>query len=243
MRRIITAVIIGIAVVVAAWILGAAYKYKYHQQQIIAVNGGAEINFNSDLIVWTGSYSRKAETLESAYGQLKEDEDKVRNYLSGNGINADEVIFNSVNISKDYNNRYDDNGRVTGSVFSGYTLTQSVKVQSKEIAEVEKISREITGLIQSGVAFNSQPPAYYYTKLSDLKIDLLAKAAADGRQRAETIAKNGGSRLGNLKSADMGVFQIVGQYSNEDYTWGGAFNTRNKEKTASITVKMQFGVR
>lgn len=243
MRRIISGIIISIAVIVAAWILGAAYKYKYHQQQIITVTGGAEINFNSDLIVWTGSYSRKAETLESAYAQLKEDEEKVRKYLSGNGINGEEVIFNSVNISKDYTNRYDDNGRVTGSVFNGYTLTQSVKVQSKEIAKVEKISREITGLIQSGVAFNSQPPAYYYTKLSDLKIDLLAKAAADGRQRAETIAKNGGSKLGHLKSADMGVFQIVGQYSNEDYTWGGAFNTRDKEKTASITVKMQFEVR
>lgn len=243
MKRIITAIIIGIAVVVAAWVLGSAYKYKYHQQQIITVTGGAEINFNSDLIVWTGSYSRKAETLESAYAQLKEDEDKVRKYLSSNGINANDVIFNSVNISKDYTNRYDDNGRVTGSVFNGYTLTQSVKVQSKEITKIEKISREITGLIQSGVAFNSQPPAYYYTKLSDLKIDLLAKAAADGRQRAETIAKNGGSKLGSLKSAEMGVFQIIGQYSNEDYTWGGAFNTRNKEKTASITVKMQFEVK
>lgn len=243
MRKIITTIIIGIAIIISAWILGSAYKYKYHQQQIITVTGGAEINFNSDLIVWTGSYSRKAETLESAYAQLKEDEDKVRKYLSGNGINASEVIFNSVNISKDYTNRFDDNGRVTGSVFSGYTLTQSVKVQSKEIAKVEKISREITGLIQSGVAFNSQEPAYYYTKLSDLKIDLLAKAAADGRQRAETIAKNGGSKLGALNSAEMGVFQIVGQYSNEEYTWGGAFNTRSKEKMASITVKMQFVVK
>lgn len=243
MRRIIPTVIIGIAVVAAAWILAAAYNYKYHQQETISVTGGAEINFNSDLIVWTGSYSRKAETLESAYAQLKEDEEKVKKYLAGNGIDDNEVIFNSVNISKDYTNRYDDNGRVTGSVFSGYTLTQTVKVQSKEIAKVEKVSREITGLIQSGVAFNSQPPAYYYTKLSDLKIDLLAKAAADGYQRAETIAKNGGSTLGALKSADMGVFQIIGQYSNEDYTWGGAFNTRNKEKTASITVKMLFEVK
>lgn len=243
MGKILTALIISIAVVVAAWVLGAAYKYKYHQQQVIAVTGGAEINFNSDLIVWTGSYSRKAETLESAYAQLKEDEDKVRKYLSGNGISDTGVIFNSVNISKDYTNKYDDNGRVTGSVFNGYTLTQSVKVQSAAIEKVEKISREITGLIQSGVAFNSQPPAYYYTKLSDLKIDLLAKAAADGRQRAETIARNGGGRLDGLQSAEMGVFQIVGQYSNENYTWGGAFNTANKEKTASITVKMQFGVK
>lgn len=154
-----------------------------------------------------------------------------------------DVIFDAVNISKDYDNKYNDEGRVTGSVFSGYTLTQSIKVQSKDIDNVEKVSREITGLIQSGVAFNSNVPAYYYTKLADLKIDLLSKATADGRQRAETIAKNSGQSLGTLKSADMGVFQIIGQYSNESYSWGGAFNTDSKEKTASITVKMSFAVK
>jgi hypothetical protein len=243
MKNYLTTLIIGIAVVIAAFVLGHAYNYKFHQQQAISVTGGAEINFNSDLIVWMGSYSRKAATLESAYAQLKGDEQKVRDYLSQNGIGSGEVIFTSVNIAKNFENKYDSNGRIAGSVFTGYTLTQSVKVQSKEIAKVEKVSREITGLIQSGVEFNSEQPAYYYTKLSDLKIDLLAKAAADGRQRAETIARHAGSSLGALKDADMGVFQITGQYSNEEYTWGGTFNTRNKEKTAAITVKMEFAVK
>ena len=73
-----------------------------------------------------------------------------------------------------------------------------------------------------------------------MKIDLLSKASEDGRLRAETIAEKSDNKLGGLKSADMGVFQIIGQYSDENYTWGGAFNTSNKVKTASITVKMEF---
>ncbi|RYY46539.1 MAG: DUF541 domain-containing protein, partial [Chitinophagaceae bacterium] len=127
-----------------------------------------------------------------------------------------------------------------GSDFTGYNLKQSVTVDSKNIEKVERISREVTELIESGIEFNSSAPSYYYTRLSELKIDLLAKATADARLRAETIAKNSGSGLGATRKASMGVFQITGQNSNEDYSYGGVFNTSAKNKTASITVKMEY---
>ncbi len=71
-------------------------------------------------------------------------------------------------------------------------------------------------------------------------MDLLARASADAKQRAQTIAKNAGNSLGNLRKATMGVFQITGKNSNEDYSYGGAFNTSSKIKTGSITIKMEF---
>ena len=167
MRRTLPTLIIGLAVVLSAVVLGNKYNYKFRQQKTIAVTGSAKVNFTSDLIVWQGAYSRKANTLEDAYSALKTDEKKVRKFLSDKGLNPDKTVFSAVDISKDYETKYDNNGRMAGQRFTGYTLTQKIKVQSDEIAKVEKISREITDLIQSGVEFNSSPPAYYYTKLSD----------------------------------------------------------------------------
>lgn len=69
---------------------------------------------------------------------------------------------------------------------------------------------------------------------------MIAEATKDANVRAQQIAENAGGSLGNLKSADMGVFQIVGQNSSEDYSWGGSFNTSSKNKTASITVNLQY---
>jgi len=40
----------------------------------------------------------------------------------------------------------------------------------------------------------------------------------------------------------MGIFQITGQNSNEEYSYGGNFNTSSKNKTASITAKLEFGI-
>ena len=71
---------------------------------------------------------------------------------------------------------------------------------------------------------------------------MIAAATDDATRRAEQIAKNANTDLGGLKSAKMGIFQIIGQNSNEDYSWGGTFNTSSKEKTATITMKLEFGI-
>ena len=83
-------------------------------------------------------------------------------------------------------------------------------------------------------------PRYYYTKLADLKHEMIKKATEDARQRAEIIAAESGGSLGELRDARMGVFQITGQYSDEDYSWGGSFNTADKEKTATITINLTY---
>jgi uncharacterized protein len=242
MKNYLFAGIIALTAIICFWILGSAYKYKFKTAETISVTGLAEKDFVSDQIIWKGNYSRKSMDLKSAYSLLKEDEGKIRTYLKEKGITDNEMVFSAVSIDKDFDQKIDANGRNIGSEFTGYNLKQDVTVDSKNIEKVEKISREVTELIQTGIEFNSSSPSYYYTKLAELKLDLLAKASADAKQRAETIAKNSGSSLGKIKKAMMGVFQITGKNSNEDYSYGGAFNTSSKNKTASITTKIDYAV-
>lgn len=242
MKNHFGALITAFAVIITAIILGNAYNFKFKSQETISVTGLASRDFVSDLIVWNGSYSRKNLELKQAYAQLKEDESNLRAYLTSKGVEEKEIVFSSIEINKEFNYLYDQNGRQTGKQFAGYTLTQRVTVESKNIDRVEQISRQVTELIERGIEFYSSDPFYYYTKLAELKLDLLAKAAADARSRAETIATNSGSSLSKVQRATMGVFQITGQNSNEDYSYGGAFNTISKNKTASITIRMEFQV-
>ena len=232
----------AVTVLLAALILSNAYKYKFKQNETITVTGLAEKDFLSDQIVWSGSYSRKSMDLKNAYALLKQDERDLKTYFSNKGVNANEIVFSSVSIEKEYTSRFNKEGNITGNDFAGYKLTQTVTIDSKDLEKVEKISREVTELIEQGIEFYSSSPSYYYSKLSELKIDLLAKASADAKLRAETIAKNSGSSLGAIKNANMGIFQITGKNSNEDYSYGGAFNTSSKTKTASITIKIDYAV-
>lgn len=238
----ITAIIFGAAIVIAAYFLGNAYVNRANPPQIISVTGLGNENFTSDLIVWEGQFSTTNGNLKAAFEQLKSDKEIVRSYLVSKGIVEDNIIFNSVQTTEQRDNKY-ENGNFVGSTFRGYMLTQTIKIESQNVAVIEGVAREITELLNKGVQFNSYPPRYYYTKLADLKIEMISKATEDARLRAESIAQNSGSSLGDLISAKMGVFQITGQNSGEDYSWGGSFNTSSKNKTASITMRLDYKVK
>lgn len=233
-------IIIGITIIITAFILAGAWKYKFKADETIVVTGLAEKDFTSDMVVWRGSFSQTSIDLKSAYQAIKDNERAVREYLQSKGIADSAVTFSSVDLIKQFDNKFDNYGRSIGTDFKGYQLTESVTIRSSNLAQVEKVSREVTELLEKGIEFNSRAPEYYYTRLNELKIDLLAKASEDAKLRAQTIASNSGSSLGSLRKANMGVFQITGKNMNEDYSYGGVFNTSSKEKTASITLRAEY---
>lgn len=159
-----------------------------------------------------------------------------------NVFETEKIIFSAVDIRKDFVKTYFENGNLKDEVFRGYILNQTVKIESNEVDKIEEISRTITELAKDGISFYSYSPQYYYTKLSELKIEMVAAATEDARIRAEQIAVNANTKIGGLRYAKMGIFQIIAQNSNEDLSWGGTFNTSSKMKTTTITMKLQFGL-
>jgi len=234
---------IAVAIVAAASVLSGAWK-KTHptHENGIAVTGLAQQDFQSDLIVWSGSFSQRSMVMKEAYDHLKQNVANIRQYLVSKGVKEQEIVFSAVDIRREYRTIRNDKGVEISQEFDGFTLTQSVSVTSNEVDKIEGVSRAVTDLIEQGIELYSEAPKYYYTKLADLKIKMLAAATQDARLRAEKIATNSKSDLGQLRNATMGVFQITAQNSSEDFTYGGTFNTSSKWKTAAITVKLEFGV-
>jgi len=238
--KTINAIIFSVAIILFAAIGGYYYKSRNNVQKTVSVTGLGQTDFVSDLIVWSGSFDESAPTIQQAYKLLEKDREVVKNYLISKGLSDSEIVFEAVNSSKIYNNKYTEEGKYIGETFQGYKLSQTVVITSYRVDLVEQISREVTDLINEGIDFSSYSPNYYYTKLSELKLELIKKAANDARQRAENIISSSGSKLGKIVYGSMGIFQIIGQNSNEDYSWGGTFNTTSKYKTASITVHQEY---
>lgn len=242
MKNYLTAIIIGVSIVISTVLLANAFKNRNSSQDTISVTGLGSTDFVADLIVWNSSFSKKSMDLKTAYASLESDRNALKNYLLSKGIKESEIVFSSVSISKDFENSYDQNYNVRSQIFTGYTLSQNVQIESKEVEKIENISRQVTELINSGVELYSNPPEYYYTKLAELKLKMIAEATKDAKLRADQIAENAGAKLGDLKKSEMGVFQIVAQNSSEEYSWGGSFNTASKKKTATITMKLIYKI-
>jgi hypothetical protein len=242
MKNYTNALIFAIAIVISSIFLGKAYKDRAKTDGEISVTGLGKADFSSDLIVWEGSFGAQNKDLKQAFELLENYKAIITKYLVNKGINAEDLIYSAVKTNQRNKQLYSSNGNYIGEEFVGYELRQSVQIESKDVDKIEKISREITELLNQGVQFYSESPRYYYTKLADLKIEMISKATEDARIRAEKISQFSGGDLGKLVSAKMGIFQITGQNSKEDYSWGGTFNTSSREKTASITMRLVYEV-
>ncbi len=240
MKNNLNAIVFAISIVAASIIFGHAVINRNKKAGTISVTGLGEANFTSDLIVWEARFSQVNKDLKQAYADLKNDKEAIYDYFKSKGLNDSLIVFSAVETQQNNKQNYSSDGKYLGQEFTGYTLSQTVQINSNEVEKVEKISREVTELLNKGIQLYSMAPRYYYTKLEDLKIEMVSRATENALLRAKSISENSGAKLGELSLAQMGIFQITGQNSNEDYSWGGAYNTSSKEKTASITMKLTY---
>jgi hypothetical protein len=116
-----------------------------------------------------------------------------------------------------------------------------LEVRSNEVEKIAKIARESTELINQGILIESIAPEYHYTKLGDLKIEMLAAAAKDAKERATKIAESTGSSIGSVRTARMGVLQITPADSNE-VSDSGMNDTSALTKDITAVVNIGFAV-
>ena len=117
-------IIISLAIVLAAWLLGRAYTYKYRSQDTIVVTGLGESEFASDLIVWNGEIVVETQDVASGYAQLERNKQKVLEFITSRGVAAEQlnpsgvpvkqVVFKFVNVHKQTEPVYNANGNYAG---------------------------------------------------------------------------------------------------------------------------------
>lgn len=236
---IFATVILATALVICSLVMSKPLTNYASSKSSIAVTGSAKQQIRSDLALWRGSFYQESNQLPEAYSNLKKDLGKVKSYLVTKGIPEESIIVSSISTMPQY--IYSPNGMSTGQIAS-YRLSQSIEIRSADVDKISLIAREATELIEQGIVFESQPPQYFYTKLNDLKIDMLAEATRDSKLRAEKMASSTGSQIGHLRSARMGVFQITPINSNEVSDYG--FNdTSSLDKEITAVVNAEFSVK
>ena len=229
--------VLSTAIAARSWV-----EVRMHRDRDIEVTGSAKRRIVSDLIRWQAHISTENNDRTASYRALHEGVGKTLAYLKSQGIADGEVRVSSATTVQVFDSTYQGTGenRIEKKVFKGYQTSQSIAVDSKEVAKVERVSREVTQLIESGVPITSEEPSYYYTQLGALKIEMLAEAGRDARTRAERILQSaGGATLGRLRRADMGVININSANST-DVSSEGNNDTSSLEKDILTIVHTSF---
>ena len=231
-------VALAIGLVIASAIGGWSFVRGKRGDQTITVTGSAKKRIRSDLVIWKSSVSYQATTLSDAYRSLSEAVPRVKAYLVSKGIADNQITVSA--ISSQTLHARDSDGQDTGQI-TGYSLRQELTVRSNDVDKVSQVAREATELINQGILIESMAPEYYYTKLADEKIAMLAEAAKDAKQRAEKIAESTGSSIGSVRTARTGVLQITPADSNEVSDMG-MNDTSSLDKDITAVVNLGFEI-
>jgi hypothetical protein len=224
--------ILSLGMVVSSLVVSSTlYKIK-RMDNTITVTGSAKTRVISDQVRWTISISRISPTLSEGYSQMAKDLSKIKEFLNKNGIQEKEVEVTQIYTSQPwlYTERADR---------MYYQFNQSIIVSSMEVDKVLSVAEKIYSLVPEGVNITASNLEFYYSKLPELRVSLLNDAMIDAKQRATMIAKSTGRKVGKVKSAKMGVVQVMAPNTIQisDY---GTYNTESREKEVMITVQATF---
>jgi hypothetical protein len=231
-------VALAIGVVLSSVIFGWFYSKTKKGDEAITVTGSAKKRIKSDLVVWSAGVSAQSGKLTDAYGQLSASIPRIKEYLAGKGIPANQMTVSSITTTT--LKKQDANGVETSEI-TGYSLKQQVEVKSTDVDKIAQIAREATELINQGILIESNAPRYYYNSIGDLKIEMLGEAAKDAKVRAEKIAASTGNSIGSVRSAKMGVLQITAADSTE-VSDSGIYDTTTIDKDMTAVVNVSFAV-
>jgi hypothetical protein len=241
-RALIVSLVLGAAIVVSSSTMAKAVVQVFrirHQNHMLTVTGSAKRRIQSDLIIWRAHVQSRAPDLATAYKTLSVDVPKVTDFVKSKGIDAKEIVVSSAHTTEIH--PHDKDGHELTETVVAYGMEQTIEVTSNDIEKVTKASEEATKLIEDGIYVDSDPPHYLYTKLAELKIQMLAEASKDARVRAEQMATNMGSSIASLQSAHMGVMQINAANESEVSAEGNN-DTTSLDKDIMAVVTATFGV-
>lgn len=247
MEKLKSTLILALAIIFTGWILGKSFQNRNRNLDSIAVIGLGTKDFVSDEILWSGSFTTRSLDIKTAYNKIVSDQKIVSDFFLGKGFKTNEFTFGAVNFEKKFRevrSQGADNQTRFEQVFDGYQATQTISFSAKKnsdlMTRIESVSSKTSELVNSSIELSSNTIQYTFSDLPSLKQSLIEKATKDANERATKIVKTADGDLGKLKRASMGVFQITGQGSTEEDSYGGINDTYSKNKTARITVRLEY---
>ena len=204
-----TAMIAAIGVTSGGYLLGNGLLRANEAERSVTVRGLAERNVTADLATWTISYSATSTSVSEARSKIRRDTDAIESFFQGLGFPDDALQPTGANVSS-----YVRDG------VTQYTVRQRIALRTTDIERAQRAVARQFDLVTRGVFLeDGSNMSYNFTKLNDIKPEMVAEATRDARASAEQFANDSGAGVGEIKSATQGYFSIEAR-DGDSGSWG-----------------------
>ena len=200
----------------------------------VTVKGSSEKIVQADMGYWTLSFSNAGNDLKSLKNKNTADLNNVLLFLKENKILDNEIKIIPLELIDMNSREYKDPNQL-----NRYILTQGVSVITSNVDLLEKISQKLDELIDKNISIKSgygeSRPIYKFTKLNDIKQEMLREATQNAKKSAEQFALDSETKVGTIKYANQGIFTI--EPRNKGINYEESFE---KEKSVRVVVTIDY---
>ena len=177
----------------------------------VAVNvaeakGLAERVVESDIATWQISYRVSAKTkreIPRIYKEAEKQQSYIIQLLLAYGFKTNELSTDLINY--DHTVYRDKNKKI---IDQRHSLSGSVTVTTHKVHSIAQARSIINKLIIKGFDITNHHPNYLFTKLNEIKPEMLSEATKNARISANEFAKDASVKVGGIRNARQGNFNI-----------------------------------
>lgn len=201
--------LLALGIAIAGWFVGDGFFKGRAADRFVTVKGVSERDVTADVALWPLRFVSTNDDLGQAQAAIKKSHQKALTFLERHGIDSGAVEVQKLEVNDLLANPYR-----SGPMQSRYIVTETLMVRTGEPHRVEKASQAVGELVDEGVVLSStggpaSGPTFLFTRLSELKPEMIAEATAEARRAAEQFAEDSGSEMGAIRRANQGVFVIL----------------------------------
>lgn len=214
-------IVIGISIFLGLVALGyfarsGAISVKEYERSV-TVKGLAEQEHIADIVIWPIQFTEAGNTLDGTYSSLEASAEKVRSFLIDKGIEEEEITFSTPLLTDKSAQRYGGSENFQYR----YVASQTATIYSEEVESVRGIMSQLVELGKQGITLSGNEyevkPEYLFTRLNEIKPDMIEQATMEARRVAQKFAEDSNSELGKIKQASQGQFSISPRDNNNPH--------------------------
>ena len=200
--------LIGLGVASGGFLAGESLVKSRLAFRTVTVKGLAEREVKADLGFWPIRFVATGASLETARAQLEKSEGSVKAFLSGRGFADADWTIQNIQVE----DRLAGYNAQSAPADTRFVLTEDILVRSGDVQKLTDAAKSVGDLLKSGVVLSSDSynagPSYIFTKVADLKGEMLTEATRRAREAAEKFANESGARVGAIQTANQGIVEI-----------------------------------
>lgn len=205
MKNQLWSVLIAVGIALSGYFLYLGIESFTTKDRVVTAKGLSERQVLADKAVWTISFGITGNSIEYLYERLEPKKQALVKFLKNNGISDEEIVF-APSTASDRSSWYDWDKK-KGTI-DQYELTGHMTVVSKDVEKVRQLQLRQLDLLHSGVILENSYISYEYTGLNELKPEMVEEATRNARVVASKFADDANAKLGALKSARQGQFEV-----------------------------------